>query len=384
MAREVDIKRNKRTNFALRLEFLRQTIKRLLSHKINYLLGFGACFIVVLIVSLLMTIISNSPVVFLRLAELSAGEIDIKVESASDSQHLNYTLISQRLESASEDFKYSTFRTELEISVISHSECSRNISAYDNSWKYEGLSSAQRCKYYPTNCFYEYCLGSRFSSTLFLINSEKEKNINLGREWKLEKLTEPGTAYIRKSLAKALNVVIGDLIYIDLNAFDLVGENIWKSYSTNNSGYERQNVPFNRVFLPVKISNIFSDVSGKFSTSVDNAIIMEFDYFFSYVLQFSNPYLIEDNNTYSILKDLILNEYSKIIIINLPKPRIDAYINSDFDNIQDKVIQFSSNVIYNIGFNELNTDLPVLTKLAETKFFGLFLGLILNIVIFIL
>jgi hypothetical protein len=55
------------------LEFLKQTIKRIAISKINFILGFLACFIVVVIVALLLTIVQKSPVVFLRLAELQQG-----------------------------------------------------------------------------------------------------------------------------------------------------------------------------------------------------------------------------------------------------------------------------------------------------------------------
>ena len=54
-------------------EFFFQTLKRIRQQKVNYCLGFFACFIVVLVLSLLVTVIGNAPVIFLRLAELRNG-----------------------------------------------------------------------------------------------------------------------------------------------------------------------------------------------------------------------------------------------------------------------------------------------------------------------
>ncbi len=70
--------------------------------------------------------------------------------------------------------------------------------------------------------------------------------------------------------------------------------------------------------------------------------------------------------------------------INLPPPRIDAYMNSNYDVIQQNVIHFAGGVLYRLGFNSLGTELPILTQLRQTRFFSLFLGLILNLIIGIL
>lgn len=51
-------------------EFASQTIKQVQKNKVSYVLGFMACFIVVFVVSLLLTVLAKTPVAFLRLAEL--------------------------------------------------------------------------------------------------------------------------------------------------------------------------------------------------------------------------------------------------------------------------------------------------------------------------
>jgi len=58
---------------ALWSQLITQTWRNIKRSKINYCLGFTACFIVVFVVSLMVTVLSKSPLIFLRLAELSNG-----------------------------------------------------------------------------------------------------------------------------------------------------------------------------------------------------------------------------------------------------------------------------------------------------------------------
>lgn len=60
-------------NYQIWVQFLQQTWKNIRRSKINYCLGFSACFLVVFVVGLLVTILSKSPLIFLRLAELNKG-----------------------------------------------------------------------------------------------------------------------------------------------------------------------------------------------------------------------------------------------------------------------------------------------------------------------
>jgi hypothetical protein len=86
-------------------EFFKHSWRVIKRGKTNYLLGVLAVWIVVAIVALLITIISNAPVIFLRLAELSNGEIDMNLYTpdASPSPSLNYTLLSSLLDGAKAD-----------------------------------------------------------------------------------------------------------------------------------------------------------------------------------------------------------------------------------------------------------------------------------------
>ena len=61
--------------------------------KRSFLISFFSCLLVVVVVSSLITIISNAPVVFLKMAEAEEGEIDARITSNQDDSTLNFTLI---------------------------------------------------------------------------------------------------------------------------------------------------------------------------------------------------------------------------------------------------------------------------------------------------
>ena len=72
-----DLRRHGRVSLrspAIWAQLVRQTYRNIKRSKVNYCLGFTACFIVVLVVSLMVTVLSKSPLIFLRLAELQQGK----------------------------------------------------------------------------------------------------------------------------------------------------------------------------------------------------------------------------------------------------------------------------------------------------------------------
>ena len=91
--------------------YLLQTLREVQRRKVNFALGACSCFIVVLVVAFMITLLTNSPVVFLRLAELNSGEMDIVMNSGdwTGFSSLNYTLLEDELK-VKKDWTYHTPR----------------------------------------------------------------------------------------------------------------------------------------------------------------------------------------------------------------------------------------------------------------------------------
>lgn len=100
--------------------------------------------------------------------------------------------------------------------------------------------------------------------------------------------------------------------------------------------------------------------------------------------------LIQANKQYvtpelkAALSKISLYDYAQEVAVNLPPPRLDAYMDTNYDRIQWSVVRFADDVLYRIGFSQVYVSMPVLQHLQKTKIISLFLGLILNVIIFIL
>jgi hypothetical protein len=87
-------------------------------------------------------------------------------------------------------------------------------------------------------------------------------------------------------------------------------------------------------------------------------------------------------------------EYAEHIIAMIPPSlRMQFYVDSDFDAVQDRVTSFSSKVVYELGFTckqtrfhiaAIRSRLEVLTRFEVFKYLTLFLGLVINVVVFTL
>jgi len=366
--------------------YFMHTLRVNLRNKLSYLLGFSACFLVVFIVALCVSIITNTPVVFLSLSEASVGEMDIIIKPGTWtlSNQLNYTMTANLLAENYNASTSSSVAKELEAYsyhaprivgstyLISSASCpAGDTNVNNNLWKYHNATGTAVCEPY---CFEKVCSNAFTSkSTLYVIDSQKEKRMGLGRDWKLSSPPQ-GTVYIQSSLAKKENLSKGDMVYIRIGTDDFLSS-IW-----SNSGVPDHSLPF--IYITAKVSEIFSSGEGKFASSEDRAIIIDYSTFIPFISTQIDPTL--STNVKEYIKNINLYYYSQLMIINFPPSRLEPYIDSNQDHILERLNLFSSNILYKIGFNELQPKLPIMDELSKNRYVALFLGLILNVIIFIL
>lgn len=85
-------------------QFLRQTWLNIKSAKTHYALGFAACWLVVLVVAVLVSLLAQTPIIFLRLSETSGSEIDLRLDALTMTGYatLNYTRMQTMLTESDE------------------------------------------------------------------------------------------------------------------------------------------------------------------------------------------------------------------------------------------------------------------------------------------
>ncbi|KAN0000827.1 hypothetical protein ACTFIZ_001280 [Dictyostelium cf. discoideum] len=373
--------------------FFSHTLRINLRNKLSYLLGFSACFLVVFIVSLCVSIITNTPVVFLSLSEASVGEMDMILTPGSWtlSDQLNYTMLSgllagtykdpngsyfgdnqqqQQYALDEQDDSYHSPRVDGTVSVVSAKSCPNgNTNPNDNLWKYH--DQLNPCEPY---CFESVCSNSVASkASMFVIDTAREKRMGLGRDWTLNAPPQ-GTVYIQKNLANKLSISKGDTLFIRIPTRSFLSS-IWTHANTTTS-----TIPI--IYATVTVSDIFSSSEGKFPSDQSSAIIIEYSTFLPFLITQFDPEMSYNSKNY--ISKINFYDYSKQVIINLPPSRLTPYINSNQDVILEKVVDFSNKILYKVGFNELSSELPVMSELSKNRYVALFLGLILNVIIFIL
>lgn len=109
---------------------LRQAWLNIKKLKLQYCLGFFACFIVVFVVSIMITLILRSPIIFLRLAEVKKSEIDVqtRIDSSIGYDKMNATLAKEILKNETiYDYTHSTSRFSFNQKVFRIENCQYNF-----------------------------------------------------------------------------------------------------------------------------------------------------------------------------------------------------------------------------------------------------------------
>lgn len=135
-----------------------------------------------------------------------------------------------------------------------------------------------------------------------------------------------------------------------------------------------------------RVKGIFSDFYGKFRRNSETFLVLVgIDSIMPHLSTRLNPTLLPPSAAlaHNFTKTNI-NHYVSSVSVNLPPPRIEAYLTSKYQVVHDRLIAFSNRVIFKLGIAQVGVDMPVLRGLQGTEMVSMFLGLILNVIIFIL
>ncbi len=131
-----------------------------------------------------------------------------------------------------------------------------------------------------------------------MINSDRERELNLGRDWKLPPLKK-NQVYLKSSLANLLDVGVGDIVYFDIDASKL--GSFWKS-TLENSVVDGNLISRTlHVILPLTVAQVYFDPAGTSlhfqlnslgKYGIDkSAAIVELSSFYSNILENMSPEL---------------------------------------------------------------------------------------------
>jgi len=375
-------------------------------HVASYILGFLACLMVVIVVAVLLSIIGNAPIVYLRIAEMQQSEIDLRIEASEplELRYVNYTQVASVLDKGdangnTERFSYHSLRWEMPGQLVF--TCRNDIyQKYGNTtfWAFYGdtknvsdNSTHDSCVKENT-CFSDKC-SIRYSTTTTVMFSDtaKDKRILLGRSWELEAPVGVGAAYISDELALKLDLDVGSHFYLQVMPFIQFPE-LWnrihaKRYKPPHPNQTQEydlidgNWSLYDIFLPLTVAGIYDDGGGRIASDMTTGIILEYDTLGRILFNGIHP---NDTAARKWFDKVNMSEYAKTVVVNMPPPRTEVYLHSDMDYVRKLVTQFSSEVNYRLSYLDLKVVPVVMQTLDPFAYVSVFLGLIINMSVFVL
>ena len=341
------------------------SLKENLRRKCYFAICLITCFLVSLVSLVAKAIVSQGALIFLMLGEKDSGEIDFYLSPTPLTRNSSYETL--------DDY--------------------HRDNAFINFTKYGELMSSDNRKKEPnplnTSTMRTYIngVGSNKRIYLLLIDTNRERDIELGRAYPYEKLNE-GECLVHKKLVEK-----GDkeyLMYIPLGNF-LTNTLLYyyhdRANTTNETLTNLERILQEKNFtlnFSCKIKDTMDNNYGKEAADDDNIVIMEQEYFYKFVADF----LPENINNYfpdfkNILKkEIKAEEYGNLLVVNFPKNRLNYYTESDYDYLLEKGVRYMNRIVEKLGtLQYYSVSMPLIKTMDKYKLGTTLLNLILNIIL---
>jgi len=323
--------------------FLTHSLHEMWRRKFHFCLAFFSCFVVTLMAAIIGTVLDHAPLIFLKLAESSAGEVDIRIEPDPSRTLLNYQQIQE---------------------LFAHDELAspRIIFSSGSAVCLKGTCDEEKVK-------------------IIFIDTERERAAEIGKDYSFDPIPV-GNCLMPKKVADSLNLHKGDTVRLSLNDpeyFFIVASN----YNQNVNDTGLQPTLLSAAF-DVQVFDIVSGLDGKVPDSDSSkTVLLEL----SSILRLFADYLRATYPSHGFLAYLEQEDPHRFVsevLVSMSSPRANHYISSNYESIQSAITETASLVMDEVGFYPVNMSLPVLQELSPLRFVQIFLGIILNLILFIL
>ena len=336
-------------------------IKESLRRKGYFIVCLFTCFLVSLVCLVAKTIVTQGGLIFFMIGERQYGEMDI----------ILYTYPNERnyIKNKPDDYYYD----HAFINYTKFNEKLLNYTGENNP----SLTSTIRHNYNGKTLFKNKVFK------LVLINSTKEREIELGRNYPYEPMKK-GECIIHETLKSSIkNNEI--LMKIDLNIF--LKNNLLINYYDNKNEYNENITNIAEIYhffeIKCKVKHVINNFYGKLKDEAKDIVFMELDTFFEYLSEFVPKSLSLFFPDYSEkLFKINPNHYANMLIVNFPKNRISNYIESDYNKLLKKAVSYSNNlIIYINSMSNLWIKMPLIRGMQRYNYGSVLLSLILDIIV---
>lgn len=375
--------------------YVRISLNDASKRKGSFCLGFFSIMLVVMLCALLLSVLSHLQMVFMRLAESENGRIDLLVQPGGQFSMAN-------------SLNYSVFLTMFPTGAASYHSARvvlNSLSAF-RSWGSEGgcdgyanniaslwypssdpsaPSIVQSCSAGTRECVEAHCSGApNRPVTLVFIDAEREARMGL-TSGKWPYVLRYGEIAVTKAIAVDLNVsvgstlpIIGDVSYPLMEAYNTANLADLGVAATGASLLPYTSNPI--AVFNLTVAYVIDDTDEKFETDINNIIVANFGDVLTMTAAALSPLVPAFNrNVFSAVPPEVCA--SRVYVNMAPGTRERVYTERDYATVQRGVMQFSSIIFGVLGFNQVSIETPILTYLDSVRFFSLFLGLIVSLIL---
>ena len=357
---------NKKFNFILTF-----TIQENYRHKCYYLLCLYASFLVTLVCLVSKNIVTQGSIIFLMLGERESGEMDIILSTKYRQRNNKKTMIEDNYI----DYSFINYTNFGEIMEKKYSIKNNNKKNINNPFE----TSTYR------NHFVGFIKNEYDKNVhLIVINSTKEKEMGLGRNWPFEKMNQ-NECIVNQKYLKSINKKTNKLeiiIILDKFVINTLLMNYYKDenqFNPNLNNLSKLNFQFT---VSCKVVGNFSDNYGKYKGDYEKLMFMESEYFYKGLYEQFERYDEYFPNYSKWVKDTNPAFYGNELIINFSKNRINYYIESDYNKLLQNGVNYANELIEEMNNLEyINIDMPLISNMQKFNYGLVLLNLILNVII---
>ena len=342
------------------------SLKENCRRKCYFIVCLITCFLISLVSLVAKTIVSQGSLIFLMLGEKDSGEIDFYINPIA-------SLRNRTISKIDDYYKDNTFINFTKFEEIMKKSSKEEEEEDDIKNPFD--TSVVRTYYDGYSPYYKLYL--------MLIDTDREKDIELGRAYPFNKLKK-GECLVHK------NLIVNDekSFNLSINVNDFIVNTLlyYYHYLTNETNpnleeYLEQSDRY--IVFQCNIKGTFDDNYGKESGNDKNIVIMEQEYFYEYISNFLpnrlNEYFPDFKN---IIKQIKGQDYGNVLLINFPKNRLNYYTGDDYDTLLDTGVKYMNKIVQKMGnLQNYRVNMPLIKTMERYKFGTTLLNLILNLIL---
>ncbi|KAA6390565.1 MAG: putative DUF214 family protein [Streblomastix strix] len=347
------------------LFFLSQSWTEIKHRKCSFCWGLFSITLVVMVICVVFSVTNKFPVIALMISESSAGQFDLSINSGSwNSQGgVNATKMSEILSLLGEDYNRFSPRIQNTIEV-------------------------QRSD------------GDTSNVQLMILDSARERELQIGRDWKYKEDVPQGSVIITQPLATYLDIKVGGKIKfkMNLNNFSSITADIIRTEGFQNSEASKDALPgiltlLEQTEIEVEVMDIASNGMGKGASR--RTMFIEYSSFWEYVVDHAisadalsilprQNWLLTANMTQRSKYKSPLYDYATTTVFAYPGERTDMYITFNSDSIKKKILDWATPISYALRFDQLRINTALVNMFDSVQTLSMLFQMIAILIIVLL